>query len=245
MYVDPEAIVSIQNKYHAFIEFSDKKRGEEQQTTGDELIEIGKIIGMGVVAAILYGVIHDLITTQINFAYFSDLYLTHHGAHTLRYFPFVYNSESRVLYALLWGTIATWWVGLPIGGLSALSARISSDAPKMDWHDLVYPVATMLGTNLAIALVSGGLTYLASGSSFQTVAAMHNSSYLFGIIGGILLPLYIYSSRLNESSVAQKQCVGFTKDIMELFNEHPENTEIQALVKFHLNSPYGNCKQAM
>ncbi|USE35098.1 hypothetical protein [Endozoicomonas sp. SCSIO W0465] len=245
MYVDPETLASMQNHYQAFIAFSDKKRGESAFTTGDELIEIGKIVGMGVIAAILYGVIHDLITTQINFAYFSDLNLTHHGAYTLRYFPSVYHSESRVLYALLWGTIATWWVGLPIGGLSALSARISSDAPKMTWHDLVYPVATMLGTNLAVALVTGGLTYLVSGSTFWTVAYMHNSSYLSGIIGGIILPLYIYSSRLGETSIVQKQCADFTQDLMRLFNEHPENSDIQALIKFHLNSPYSNCRQAL
>ncbi|KEI70948.1 hypothetical protein [Endozoicomonas elysicola] len=245
MYIDPETIISIQDKYHEFIEFSDQKRGEEQMTTGDELLEIGKIIGMGVIAAILYGVIHDLITTQINFAYFSDLYLTHHGVVTRDFFPLVYNSESRILYSLLWGTIATWWIGLPIGGLSALSARLDARALKMTWHDLVYPVATMMGTNLAIALLAGGLTYLISGSSFLTVASMHNSSYLFGIIGGIILPIYIYASRPPETSTIKKQCAGFTEDILILFKDHPDSSEIQALVKSHLNSPYGNCKHAM
>lgn len=250
MYVDPEAIADIQNRYRTFIKLFDKKRSEERQTTGDELIEIGKIIGMGVVAAILYGVIHDLITTQIDFSYFSNLYFTHHGVYTARHFPFVYNSESRVLYALLWGTIATWWVGLPIGGLSALSARISSNAPKnapkMDWRDFVYPVAILLGANLAIALATGGATYLTSGgNSLDTVAAMHNSSYLFGILGGVLLPQYVYSSRLKETSTALKQCACFTKDVMRLFNEHPKNTKIQDLIKLHMNSPYGNCMQTM
>ncbi|WP_257265972.1 hypothetical protein [Endozoicomonas sp. ONNA2] len=245
MYVDPETIIGIQNKYQTFIEISDKKRGEGEFTMGDELIEIGKITGMAVMAAILYGVIHDLVTTQINFAYFSDLHLTHHGAHTLRYFPRVYNSESPVLYALLWGTIATWWVGLPLGVLAAISARLNASAPKMTWDELAYPVATMLGINLALALITGGFTYLISGSSFSAVAAMHNSSYLFAIIGGIILPSSIFISRNSETSLAEKQCVGFTEAILHLFNEYPDTPDVQAIVRSHLNSPYGNCQHPM
>ncbi|WP_067586976.1 hypothetical protein [Endozoicomonas ascidiicola] len=240
-YIDPETIENLILKDQDFILYSDLKFQEQSLTWGDELIEIGKITGMGVLAATSYGIIHDLITTQIHFGYFSDLNLTHHGLVTLKHFPWVYHSESRILYALLWGTISTWWVGLPLGGLSAIAARIDPKSIKYTWHDLVKPISVLIAANLGAALMTGVMTYATTGDRFSAVAAMHNSSYLAGAAGGLLLPFYIYFSRPGFTGTLQSQCMHMTDTLLKLFKDNPDNPDILALIRFLLNSSNGNC----
>ncbi len=67
-----------------------------------DIKETGKIILMATAASITYGIIHDLITTQVNFDYFaSDR--THHGPFTQQNFPYVYNANNKVLLRIAMG----------------------------------------------------------------------------------------------------------------------------------------------
>jgi hypothetical protein len=159
----------------------------------NELLEYSKIILMTTVSAVCYGITHDLVTTQINLDYFaSDR--THHGPYTRKYFPYIYKSNNKVLYALLWGTLGTCWVGLPLGLIWAVAARYG-DAQKLTWHDLMKWDAILTGSMLATSLTMGIVDYLIYRDSFSMVAAMHHTSYTAGILGGIMTAFFIYHLR--------------------------------------------------
>ena len=172
-----------------------------------------KIILLATVSVITYGIIHDLITTQINFDYFaSDR--THHGPVTREYFPWVYKSNNRILYALLWGTMATWWVGLPLGILWSISARLNNSYEKTTWNQLIKPTAIFMGSMLVISLVAGVITYADSQDSFNTVAEMHGWSYLTGIVGGLMMTYYIYNKRKPLNNTIEITSNGIVLNLM-------------------------------
>ena len=70
-----------------------------------------KIVLLSILAAISLGIPHDLITAHLCLEYFTV-------AH-----PFIFPSNKPVVTALLWGVIATWWVGLILGVGLAIAAR--------------------------------------------------------------------------------------------------------------------------
>jgi hypothetical protein len=77
-------------------------------------MEAIKIILFSVLAAIVYGVLHDQVTAHLCVEYFSI-------AH-----PPVFPTQAPFLLALGWGVIATWWVGLPLGLFAAAASRLGS-----------------------------------------------------------------------------------------------------------------------
>ena len=180
-----------------------------------DALEVGKVMVMCTIAAVTYGVVHDLITTQVNFDYFaSDR--THHGPYTRKYYPCVYKANNRVLYALLWGTVATWWVGLPLGAMWGLAARCGNGREKLGWRDLVRPAGVCLGCMLATSLVVGLKDYAVYGDTFSMVAAMHNASYMVGILGGLAMSYYVYRQRRPVAQVVQWQPNGVVIDLVAL-----------------------------
>src|SRR4051794_17708525 len=106
-----------------------------------------RIILLCIGAAIIYGVVHDLITAQICVEYFT---IGH---------PPVFETDSPALLALGWGVIATWWVGLLIGVPLALVARVGA-RPKRSVGSLVRPVAVLLGVMALGAVVAGVVGWL-------------------------------------------------------------------------------------
>jgi hypothetical protein len=105
-------------------------------------MEFLKIVLLGLSAAILYGILHDLATAHLCVEYFT---IGH---------PPVIRTQSPVLLAICWGVIATWWVGLPLGLLLALTAR-AGRLPKMSTHELVRPVAWLMVCTGLLALRGG------------------------------------------------------------------------------------------
>jgi len=74
-----------------------------------------KIVGLGVLAAIGYGIVHDQVTVRVCLEYFTIFH------------PRLISSTSPTLLALAWGVAATWWVGLPLGlGLARQCSSSSS-----------------------------------------------------------------------------------------------------------------------
>lgn len=230
----PAESEKIINQYVEFIRYADEKILDKKISLGKDVLEIGKTVGMSVLAAVMYGIFHDLITTHVDFDYFaSDR--THHGPVTRMNFPFVYQSQSKILYALLWGTIATWWVGLPIGGLSGIVARVGSEGKKLSWRDLIKPAGVMLAANLATALAVGGVKFLITRNTFQAVAKMHTSSYLLGAVGGIGLIAYAYEARFTLPPELKSQREEMAKDIFELFKQYPDDLAVQGVVNRFLS----------
>lgn len=163
-----------------------------------------RIVALAVAAAIVYGIAHDLVTAHVCVEYFT---VGH---------PRIIDSQSPVALALAWGVVATWWVGLPLGGLLALAARVGS-APKWTARRLVRPIAALLGVMAVCALLSGllalsftphGVEFIVGGIArglpedrripFLVDAFAHSASYVVGALGGVVLAAWVLRRRRRE-----------------------------------------------
>ena len=70
-----------------------------------------RIVLLAVAAAIAYGILHDQVTARVAIEYFTV-------AH-----PRIVESEDPTVLGLVWGVVATWWVGAILGTLLAVAAR--------------------------------------------------------------------------------------------------------------------------
>ena len=164
-------------------------------------MEYLKIILASILLSITYGITHDLITTQISIEYFT---IGH---------PIIIDTNSPILLALVWGTIATWWVGLIIGILISFSSRLGSK-PKLNFKDVFKPILKLITVMFAGALLGGLIGYITSINQiftlvprlakqidpskhhlFLTAGWAHTSSYIIGFIGGITLCVKIILRR--------------------------------------------------
>jgi hypothetical protein len=166
-------------------------------------IEAAKIVGLCILSSIFYGIAHDQITARVYLPYFTD-WPPHAG---------VVASTDPSVVGLVWGIIATWWVGL-ILGIPLAYVATSGDRRILPWQKLVAPLATVLGISFAAAMLGLALS-LATGFSvdhwiagpavevganedlkrFSAVLVAHNVSYALGIVGGALLILFVLMKR--------------------------------------------------
>ncbi len=152
------------------------------------------IVVQGVLAAVLYGIVHDQVTIRICPEYFTI-------AH-----PHILNTQSLTLLALAWGVIATWWVGLPLGIMIGLAARVGGlpkIEPRLAWRWMMCLLVVMGGLAMIVggtvwALELGGKlsehsVWLAERieqrmhDRFVAAYSMHLSSYAIGSFGGVVL----------------------------------------------------------
>ena len=160
-----------------------------------------KIIVISILLAIVYGIIHDLITTQICIEYFT---ITH---------PKIIKSQNPVILAFLWGTIATWWVGL-IFGFLIVFANSFGKSRSLQLKELTPLLLKFFLILFGFALLAGIIGYFLTelkvihlvdrlksqlenvdDSRFLSVAWAHGASYLVGSIGIIILCFKINSLR--------------------------------------------------
>jgi len=163
-----------------------------------------RIIITSVLAAILYGIIHDQITARICVEYFT---VGH---------PRWIDSDSPTVLGLFWGVVATWWVGLPMGIGLAIAARAGS-RPKLTCSQLVRPIGLLLCCMLGVAILAGltgwitastGIFHLAprlaaripedKHVAFLTAGWAHSGSYLAGVVGGFLLWIATWKRRARD-----------------------------------------------
>ncbi len=159
------------------------------------------VVALCIVAAIVYGVLHDQVTARVCVEYFT---VGH---------PPVFGTEDPTLLALGWGVIATWWMGLVLGIALALAARLGN-RPKRNVSTLLRPVAILMGITALCALIAGlvgwilgtnGLIILLGPVSSQLphekhaafIADLwaHLASYLVGAVGGIVVIIQVWRSR--------------------------------------------------
>jgi len=164
-------------------------------------MEFAKIVALCIVAAIVYGIAHDMVTAHVCVEYFT---IGH---------PRVIASEAPVLLALAWGVLATWWMGLLLGIPLAVVSR-AGRRPRLRAADLVRPIAVVLGAMAAAALAAGlvGRALAATGNvwlldpmasrvpaarhtAFLTDLWAHNAAYLAGLVGGIVLCVLTWRRR--------------------------------------------------
>lgn len=159
-----------------------------------------------VVAAIVYGIAHDLVTAHVCVEYFTV-------AH-----PRLIASESPIVLALFWGVVATWWVGAIFGWLLALAAR-AGPRPKRAWRSLVRPIV-IVNVVAAFSAIAAGLmghAFAKQGMAvvpeplfsqiprehhvaFLADAWAHSASYLVAFVGGAILVVWTWRSRSRMSS---------------------------------------------
>lgn len=164
------------------------------------------IVTLSVLAAVLYGVVHDQITIRICPEYFTV-------AH-----PRVIETQSLTLLALFWGVFATWWVGLPLGVLLGIAARAGRwpriDPPRVGRHIAVLLLvlglmAVVAGFAAYAAKLGSDFRYFASGIAekvdrsmhdrFMAAWAMHVTSYFAGAAGGVVLAIVILVKRRRHA----------------------------------------------
>ena len=172
------------------------------------MLEAPKIIAFGVVCAIIYGILHDQVTAHVAVEYFTV-------AH-----PLVFPTESPFWLAVGWGIIATWWVGLSLGLLLALIARVGP-WPKQGFADLRKPILMLMAVSGISAILAGLLGFALTALSgpwtigswdevitperqarFAFAAWAHSASYLVGALGGVLLAVRTLLKRQELAQAA-------------------------------------------
>ena len=163
-----------------------------------------KIVGLSVLAAIGYGILHDLVTTRICVEYF-----------TIFHPPILGGTQSPTLLALGWGVIATWWVGVLLGVPLAILARVGS-RPVLTASDVLPMIRTLL-IIMGVSAFVAGITGYFIGTMPPSMAEVlpperhrrfladwwaHNASYASGFVGGIVLWAVAYRKRLRRAKSA-------------------------------------------
>ena len=137
--------------------------------------------------AIVYGILHDLVTAHVCVEYFTEFH------------PRILESKSPVVMALLWGLIATWWVGAIGGGLLSLAATLGS-WPMLSTKRVLLAVLKSLAFTLSTAMIVLALTFAfkiyvfpRSGDdpAFFAVLATHTFSYAANFIAIVVLCIRI------------------------------------------------------
>ena len=169
-----------------------------------------KIVFFCVIAAVVYGVLHDQVTARVCVEYF-----------TVGHAP-IFCTESPTLLALGWGVIATWWVGLILGIGAAVACRAGA-WPKIDAATLVWPIAGLL-VMMAVASLLAGITgyELAKDNHmvlpepygsrvpkdqhwyFYADSLAHAAAYTVGALGGLALCGYVIVQR-RRMAAAQRE----------------------------------------
>lgn len=159
------------------------------------------IVALSILGCVTYGVIHDQITARICVEYFT---IGH---------PRIIATEDPTMLGIVWGIVATWWVGVLLGVPLATAARIGT-RPKKTAGSLLGPMAIVLACSAVLAVLAGSIGYLAASMSWVWLVGAiaqsvppekhipflvnlwaHSGSYLGGFIGGILLVFWVWRSR--------------------------------------------------
>jgi hypothetical protein len=168
------------------------------------------IVGLSVLACVLFGIAHDQVTARICVEYFT---IGH---------PPLFRTTSPTLLGLGWGVAATWWVGLILGVLLALASR-AGRRPKRDARTLVRPIAILMLVCGVCAVAAGLLGHhFASENKFRLLEPLasdvpeerhvdflavmwaHTASYGAAFVGGLVLVVLVCVGRARAARRAQE-----------------------------------------
>jgi len=164
------------------------------------------IVGMCMLAAVCYGILHDQITARVCVEYFT---VGH---------PPVFATEDPTLLGIGWGIIASWWVGLLLGIPLAVVACVGS-RPRRSVGSLVRPVVYLLLVTGVCAWTAGVAGWLLASTGmvalvgpiahilppdrhipYIAVKWAHSTSYLVGTIGGMIVILLVWRWRVRATA---------------------------------------------
>jgi hypothetical protein len=135
-----------------------------------------KIVLMCILAAVIYGIVHDQITARVCVEYFT---IGH---------PPILGTDDPTWLGIGWGIVATWWVGLLLG-LPLAAAAQAGVRPKRSAASLQEPIARLVGP---IALRVPPDRH----AEFLADLWAHLASYLVGFVGGNVLIVQVRRSRV-------------------------------------------------
>lgn len=132
------------------------KRGDRhvEQGTASPFRSIGSYILYCTVASIGYGIIHDLLSTQVCLEYFTT------------YHPPVFATQDPILLALGWGVYATFWMGAILGLLLGAVSFYGS-APALPVQRIRKPLILGLAGLLVLAVISWLIIHAIGGYAIQ------------------------------------------------------------------------------
>ena len=119
-----------------------------------------KIVGLCVLAACIYGILHDQVTARVCVEYFT---IGH---------PRIIRSESPTLLGLVWGVVATWWFGAILGVVLGVAAR-AGRPPRLTAREIFSPLLVSLAVLGCAAFVVGLIGHgLATSGKVQLVGRL-------------------------------------------------------------------------
>ncbi len=161
-----------------------------------------KIVCTCILAAVVYGILHDQVTARICVEFFTVFH------------PPVFATTSPTLLGIGWGIIATWWAGAIIGLMLVIAARFGS-RPCLVARDLIPSIAILMCTMAICAVVFGIVGYLWAPLPPYLAEAVpvpmqrrlladwwaHGASYGSGFVGGMVLCAVTWFRRVKLSQL--------------------------------------------
>lgn len=160
------------------------------------------IVGLSILMCVIYGVLHDQITARICVEYF-----------TIGHMPVLGGTDDPTVLGLIWGFLATWWVGAMLGIPLAFVSQVGS-LVKKSARDLVRPMLFLMTGTAALALAAGVTSYILTANNVIHLAGgfeevipaekqdaflidlwIHNASYAGGFLGGMILMVWVVVDR--------------------------------------------------
>ncbi len=161
------------------------------------LLEATKILLFTIFASVIYGWLHDLVTAHVSPAYFLP---PHH--------MIIIETESPLLLALIWGFVATWWMGAFFGFFLATAATLGKN--PLSFVQLKKPITFGLIGVLLLAYLILGVNILIHSpitpdSKLSAVLTTHNFSYAASaFLGGGLITWTIYQRKKSGAQMPRQ-----------------------------------------
>ena len=154
-------------------------------------------------AAVLYGICANQVAARISIEFFTLL------------LPPIFGPEDPTLLGIGWGIVATWWVGLLMGGALALAARAGS-WPKRSPESMLLPIGSITLITAAGAALAGLIARVGTANGwvwllepfasevpedrhadFLVVMWVHNGGYVVAALAcvGVIVWVLIWRAR--------------------------------------------------
>ncbi len=174
-----------------------KTREDDPSDPGREMF---RILGLIVLMAALYGIVHDQITARIYPAYFNV-------DHPDLGYPAIFHSSSPTVLAFAWGIVATVPLATVLGTMIAIAAQ-AGRGPRLSASDLFKPLLLVFGVMALMAAAGGIWGYHAWSADSKLFVARremtdfcaHLMSYCGGLLGAVVLVIWIVIHRRSARS---------------------------------------------
>lgn len=179
-------------------------------------MEFGGAVLISIATAVTYGILNDCITSSICLQYFTRGFQRKMSETWPNNWcrDWAQDETSPLKVALVWGVLATWWLGAGLG----IAIGAAAEAKHFDPVDLIKPAIWAIFFMLACSVGAGIKAYFdikAKGPSYtarhisdlngefpyaidqnqlgryEIVMHMHNMAYLAGVLAGFGMMIYV------------------------------------------------------